>query len=251
MTARARKVKSTDGRGDSKTRAQDTIDTRLALILAAERIFAEEGITNTSLRRINQAAGQRNESAIHYHFGSREGVVAAILEMRTAPINEARKELIRQALTRAEGHPLDTRAIARTVAQPLIDHLRDHPEGTYYLRFQCMLWLDRPVWKQFERDTRATGLKLAQDELIRAKPYLPRKLLRQRFGLALQMVTNALARLERMIAEGSEDAAAEALEVEYASLVDAIVAIFDAPPSPDLIVALRNAGAEEPDIPAS
>ena len=83
-------------RAEPKEREGGT-DTRLALILAAERIFSEEGISNTSLRRINQAAGQRNESAIHYYFGSREGLVAAILELRTTPINAARVRLMREA----------------------------------------------------------------------------------------------------------------------------------------------------------
>lgn len=176
-------------------------------------------------------------------------MVAAILELRTAPINEARNRLVREARARLAGQPLGSADIARTVALPLIDHLRENPEGSYYLRFQCMLWLDRPVWKTFERDIRASGLKLSLEALIEAKPYLPQTLVRQRFGLTLQMVTNALARIERSIAEGGADAQAAWLEVEYANLIDAVVAILDAPPSPELVVALRNAGMDEAGTP--
>ena len=46
--------------------------TREELILAAERLFSEFGIDAVSLRQINAAAGQRNSSAAHYQFGSKD-----------------------------------------------------------------------------------------------------------------------------------------------------------------------------------
>lgn len=36
------------------------------------------------------AAGQRNASAAHYHFGSREGVVRAVFEFRMSGVNRRR-----------------------------------------------------------------------------------------------------------------------------------------------------------------
>ena len=218
-------------------------DTRRALILAAERIFSEEGISNTSLRRINQAAGQRNESAIHYYFGSREGLVAAILELRTAPINAARVAMIRQARLRRGKLPLESRDIAEAMTRPLADHLRNNLKQTHYLRFQSMLWLDRPIWKQFvEMDERTEGLKLGLDALLEAKPYLPERLTRHRYGLALQMTANSLARVERAASESDEGWDAGRAELELLSLIDAIVAILDAQPSPAVVAALQDAG---------
>ena len=54
-------------------------DTKARLLRAGERLFAEHGIHQVRLREINALAGQRNSSALHYHFGSREGLVEAIL----------------------------------------------------------------------------------------------------------------------------------------------------------------------------
>ena len=54
--------------------------TREQLILAGERLFALSGLDSVSLRQINSAAGQRNSSAAHYHFGSKEALVQAIHE---------------------------------------------------------------------------------------------------------------------------------------------------------------------------
>src|SRR5205085_1882241 len=47
------------------------VTTRDKLVDAAARLFAERGIDNVSINEIVRAAGQRNASAVHYHFGNR------------------------------------------------------------------------------------------------------------------------------------------------------------------------------------
>lgn len=54
-------------------------DTKQRLIDAAERLFARDGVQAARIREINELAGQLNPSALHYHFGSRMGLVEAIL----------------------------------------------------------------------------------------------------------------------------------------------------------------------------
>jgi AcrR family transcriptional regulator len=65
-------------------------DTRQRLIEAATREFAERGIHAASLLEITRLAGQRNRGAVHYHFGSREGVLAAA---RSKPDDDIRSVL--------------------------------------------------------------------------------------------------------------------------------------------------------------
>ena len=48
------------------------------MIRAGERLFGESGIDGVSLREVAAAAGQGNTSAVRYHFGSKDGLVAAI-----------------------------------------------------------------------------------------------------------------------------------------------------------------------------
>jgi len=75
-------------------------ETRERLLRAGERLFAEQGIHQVRLREINALAGQRNSSALHYHFGSREGLVEAILSRHQtamdADLRPAFDELIAQ-----------------------------------------------------------------------------------------------------------------------------------------------------------
>lgn len=44
---------------------------------AAEKLIAVRGIENVSIRDIVSEAGQKNESALQYHFKSFTGLIAA------------------------------------------------------------------------------------------------------------------------------------------------------------------------------
>ncbi|MCY1296682.1 Bacterial regulatory protein, tetR family [compost metagenome] len=45
----------------------------------AEVLFAERGIEAVSLREIVSESGQRNSSAVKYHFGTREDLILAVI----------------------------------------------------------------------------------------------------------------------------------------------------------------------------
>jgi AcrR family transcriptional regulator len=75
----------------------DKDKTRERILLAAETLFAEQGYAATSVRAISAAAGV-NLAAAHYHFGSKQGLLNAVVHGRVAPINTCRL----QALTALE-----------------------------------------------------------------------------------------------------------------------------------------------------
>lgn len=79
---------------------RDASETKSRLLEAGERLFADEGIDAVALSRIVEAAGQRNVSALHYHFGSRLGLVFAIINRHNVTIEEARAGML-------SGHPAD------------------------------------------------------------------------------------------------------------------------------------------------
>ncbi|MER5746685.1 TetR/AcrR family transcriptional regulator [Streptomyces sp. NPDC059913] len=57
-------------------------ETREKLIRAAEEIFAAQGPDGAQLRDIVRLAGQSNPSAVQYHFGSRAGLLDAVMAGR-------------------------------------------------------------------------------------------------------------------------------------------------------------------------
>ncbi|QDR81152.1 TetR/AcrR family transcriptional regulator [Sporomusa termitida] len=62
-------------------------DAKEKLIAAGERLFAAKGLAGVSIRQLAKEAGT-NSALISYHFGSKEGLYAAILENQFAPIHE-------------------------------------------------------------------------------------------------------------------------------------------------------------------
>lgn len=102
---------------------------KVALILAAEVIFARDGIDGASLREIAAKAGQRNHHAVQYHFGSRESLVQAVFDYRMDQMEAARGGMLQAA--RHAGRIGMTRAIAETIFLPQIDLIDQHGDNSY------------------------------------------------------------------------------------------------------------------------
>jgi len=64
-------------------------DTRTRILHAAERLFAERGFAATSLRSL-VAEADVNLAAVHYHFGSKEGLIREVFARFIRPVNEER-----------------------------------------------------------------------------------------------------------------------------------------------------------------
>lgn len=69
-------------------------ETREKLIRAAEEIFAAQGVDGAQTRDIVRRAGQSNPSAVQYHFGSRSGLLDAVMAGRLARTEAALAPLL-------------------------------------------------------------------------------------------------------------------------------------------------------------
>lgn len=108
--------------------------TRLALIEAATRLFAAEGVEGPSMDAIVRAAGAKNASAVSYHFGSRADLLVAVLAHHRDPIDARRRDLLAQR----GGADVSLAFLAELTIDPLIDHLGE-PSGAEYLRIRAEL----------------------------------------------------------------------------------------------------------------
>src|SRR5690606_1868523 len=95
--------------------------TRDAILDAAERLFAEQGHDNTSMRQITQAAGV-NLSAVNYHFGSKDALVEAVLQRRLEALNDERLRILDALEAQTGGQPLKPSAIVEAYFGPLVRH---------------------------------------------------------------------------------------------------------------------------------
>ena len=112
------------------TVAAQRADTKERLLHAGERLFAEEGIHRVRLRDLNELAGQRNSSALHYHFGSRMALVTAILSRHQAHVDVCLRERLDEL--EATG-PAPVRALVDAVVRPLAAELETQ-SGRDFLR---------------------------------------------------------------------------------------------------------------------
>ena len=83
----------------------------------AVRIFAEQGYGGTSLRHII-AEAQVNLAAIHYHFGSKEELLDAVIAQNIQPVNAERIERLTRLEERTEGEAVAVDAILEAFVAP-------------------------------------------------------------------------------------------------------------------------------------
>lgn len=210
-------------------------DTRARLMEAAERLFGERGLHAVTLKEINAAAGQRNESALHYHFGSKARLVDAILNTRVAAIDRVRVQRV-EALV-GSGREGDIAEILRATFEPLTG-LLDTEEGVRFVRFAAQVLNDPDhdlptvaIRSGFEGINRANGLIMA------ALGDLAPEIAIQRQRLLVEMVLTSLAIWTRRPDAMSNDAARSFF---VSSLFDAMAGALRAPVSPETLAALRE-----------
>lgn len=68
--------------------------TREVMLDAAEILFADQGIDATTVSEIHRLSGQLNKSAVHYHFGSREGLLLEVISRHQRRLQDERLELL-------------------------------------------------------------------------------------------------------------------------------------------------------------
>jgi AcrR family transcriptional regulator len=106
---------------------------RLRLVDAATRLFAQHGIDSVALKDIVAAAGQKNQSAVQYHFGGKQGLIAAALEARFRGIDARRIAMVNAAKCMAGS--LRRAAIMRATVEPIVAEAEGHADGPAYIRF--------------------------------------------------------------------------------------------------------------------
>lgn len=76
------------------------IDTKQRILDTAERLFGENGYASVSLRQVI-AEAEVNIAAVHYHFGSKEGLLDAVLLRKIGPVTKQRMENLDRVLAEA------------------------------------------------------------------------------------------------------------------------------------------------------
>ena len=200
---------------------RDATATKARLLREAERLFATRGVYQVTVREIISAAGQRNVSALTYHFGSRQGVLDAILVRHGDPTDIARGELLDVI-----GRDAESRDLIAVLVVAYASNLAT-PEGRDYLRIVAQL---TPLFSAWREEEPGTGPVIQEIlGILEQRPAeLPPAIRRERVVELIMLITIAIAERARIIESG------DTLELDEptfaANLTDVLVGLLEAPP---------------------
>ena len=206
-------------------------ETKERLLLAALELFARQGVDAVSMRTINVAAGARNASAVHYHFGSKLGIVEAIIDY----IREALEAHRQPALAALEARlAQDDVPSCRDVVHALFDAYarlnRESEHGRSAVRFLARLQTDMSpeIQALLNRDPHESAARF--DALLaRALPALPAEIRRTRYLYAWTLLLQGIASSARWEHTAFGDLRAQSQDVALLRFFDYVVGGLEAP----------------------
>lgn len=166
-------------------------NTRERILDVAEELFAANGIENVTLREVTAAAGV-NLAAVHYHLGSRDELMRAILSRRMTPLLDER--LRRLATLPADAsREAKVEHIVRSFVEPSMNY--DCSTDNYLIHrllTRLAIYEERNPTDLFQFVLADTHAKFI-DALGLALPELDKQRLGYRFEFMLGLVTHATA----------------------------------------------------------
>ncbi|MFJ1969708.1 TetR/AcrR family transcriptional regulator [Streptomyces sp. NPDC087903] len=205
-------------------RAEQAYATRELILTAAERLFAERGVYAVSNRQVSEAAGQGNNAAVGYHFGTKADLVRAIVRKHATRIEE-----IRARLVAGVGDSTDVRDWVDCLVRPVPEHLAALGSPTWYARFCAQAMTDPALHRIMTGESLTSpSLRRIIDGLDRCLPELPPEVRAERGELARHLIVHMPAERERALA-GDTPTAHGTWHDAAAGLADAVLGMWTAP----------------------
>ncbi|KMO80655.1 TetR family transcriptional regulator [Mycolicibacterium chubuense] len=205
-------------------RADRASSTQEAILKAAERLYAEHGVFAVSNRQVSEAAGQGNNAAVGYHFGTKADLVRAIEHKHRGPIEELREQRIA-----AIGDSTDMRDWVAALVCPLTDHLAELGNPTWYARFAAQVMTDPAYHNMIVKDAlSSSSLVRVLDGINGCLPDLPVEVRVERNIMGRNLLMHSCAERERLLAQGAP-VARPSWQGAASGLIDAIVGLWHAP----------------------
>ena len=165
-------------------------DTKEKILDTAERLIGEHGYAATSLRHIIAEAGV-NLAAVHYHFGSKEDLLDAVVTRKVTPVNEARIAWLERVEAEAGSGPMVVEKVLEAFLIPTAEVASRSPE---FVRLMGRMLAEGMMPRIVERHFQATGLRFVS-ALRRAVPALPQEELMWRVHFMVGAMAHTMCRV--------------------------------------------------------
>jgi AcrR family transcriptional regulator len=191
-------------------------------------LFSERSIDSVSLNEITVAAGQKNRNALQYHFGSRDGLLQAIINKHADPVHELRRRYMKQAVQSGWN---SAEASARVLVMPLADYIEDNVEGIYYVKILSQL---AAINSDIINPTNPSKLSFRNDAdlnvlLSGAVSHLGPVEAQRRMFLIVSITFHSIADICRAAATGTEASTLHNRPAMFEQVVNTLEAMIAAP----------------------
>ncbi len=221
-----------DGR---KRRNVPTAATRIKIIEAAERLFADRGIDGVALREIATAAGQGNNTAVQYHFGTKEALIYAIFDYRTNMFEPLRGRMLERA--ERAGQLMDARTLLEIMCLPhltISDDNGAHPYSAFLAQYLTRSRAEGIRHPYDDPEVPVPALRRVRSLIVERVNYVPAVELRLRVGLCKLMFLNMLMRRDSGFPHFDQGISLEALVGDTLTQMTVALTVPYHPGRPDL-----------------
>jgi AcrR family transcriptional regulator len=202
--------------------------TREQLLDAAEKLFLQHGPDDVSARAIVREAGQKNQSALQYHFGGREGLITSIISHRMQQVESRRSVLIEHELSEDNDPPLRTLCAVLVRAPFLLCRERKNFREFLGQLGQRFLASDRDSTFAVN-DSKLPSLQAIRELIWPHLVHVPSELLLLRAENANYLVLLTISRRARL----GGSFRGRTAELVFNNLVDQMAAMLATPISPE------------------
>lgn len=164
------------------------------LILSAIKLFAEQGVDSVSLRMINREAGQKNNSALHYHFGSKMGLVSAVDQFIQIAFDEVREPLVQELESKVKSGDATIHEAITVFVMPYVEITHRHEWGYAAIRAIARMEFDANLEVQALLSKSAGSIVQRLAKIVRPMvPALTPKQFKRRFNLVVNQTIMGFA----------------------------------------------------------
>jgi AcrR family transcriptional regulator len=195
-------------------------------VKVAEALFAQHGVDSVSIRSVNAAAGV-GAAAVHYHFGSKEKLVSAVVAERGQHV-ASRVSVLAAALS-AQPEPPTSQQLVELIAVPyreLIERARSG--GLSWLKIVAQLAVSRPeLLERLHPEAQTQVLGQVRRSFAGADP----ERVELRWTVASRTLTQMMSHADRWVRD-SEARVAESFDRYVGELIDFVAGGLDAAREP-------------------
>jgi AcrR family transcriptional regulator len=174
--------------------ARDNTKTRI--MNTAEKLFAVHGFQRTTIKHLADEA-QVNLAAVNYHFGSKMGLIEALIRTRLGPTIARQIKLLNYVRQRAEekSRPPRVREVVKAFIEPVFEKSRSMPDKNRFMALEGRaLWEPNTKIRNVFISLFVQSFSVFQETMSQALPDVPKEDLLWR----LHFATGAMSHCMRM-----------------------------------------------------